>query len=102
VDHGNKSQVKNTEVSKLQNFGTHSYITPTKFIVLNGWTIEASCTTSCVKVESVVEGCTKVVINVGSTNVKVGHGVVINVGFVDMKMELGVVWVKGFISSTTK
>jgi len=28
----------------------------------NGWTIEASFTTSCVKEESVVEGCTKFVV----------------------------------------
>ncbi len=62
VDHGNKSQVKNTEISKLQNFGTHCYTTPTKSIMANGWTIEASCTTSCVKEESVVEGCTKFVV----------------------------------------
>ncbi len=102
MDYGNKSQVNNTKASKLQNFGTHCYTTPTKFIVPNSWTIEASCMTSCVKEESVVEGCTKVVINVGFANTKVGQGVVINVGFVDMKMELGVVWVKKFVSSTTR
>jgi hypothetical protein len=95
VNYGNKSQVNNTEALKLQNFGTHCYTTPTKFIVPNGWTIEASCTTSCVKEESVVEGCTKVVINVGFANMKAGRGVVINVGFANMKMELGVVWSKG-------
>ncbi len=102
MDHGNKSQVKNTEVSKLKKFGTHCYTAPTKFIVPNGWTIEASCTTSCVQEDSVVKGCTKVVINVGSTNMKVGRGVVISFGYADMKMELGVVWIKGFVSFATR
>jgi hypothetical protein len=59
VDYGNKSQANNAKTSKLQNFGTHGYPTPTKSIMANGWTIKASSTTSCVKEESVVEGCAK-------------------------------------------
>ncbi len=102
VEYGNKSQVISAKTSKLQNFGTRCYTTPTKSIMENGWTIKASCTTSCVKEESVVEGCTKIVVNVGSTNMKVGLGIVINVDFVDMKVGLLVVWVEGFVSLATR
>ncbi len=63
VEYGNKLQVNNAKTSKLHNFGTRCYTTPTKSIMANGWTIEASCTTSCVKEESIVEGCTKIVVN---------------------------------------
>jgi hypothetical protein len=102
MDYGNKSQVNSVKTAKLQNFGAHFYTTPTKFITANGWTIEASCTKSCVKEENVVEGCTKIVVNVGSTNMKLGLGIIINVGFVDMKVRLGVVWVEGFVSLATR